>query len=78
MEKHIIRHQDGDVPDESYEAAWIEAKALLENAGPNSAFLLTIVTDQGDSYDSFFALSSGRADIPGDVLLDITESWLKT
>lgn len=76
VNKHIIRHQDGDVPSESYEAAWMEAKALLENAGPDSAFVLMIATNQGDTLDSFFALSSGRAQIPASTLVELTESWL--
>ena len=74
-EKRIVRYME-DPPSEMFEATWRDAMAMLESATPQSAFVLMIAQDDGETYNTAFAISSGKDRIPANTLSTILNDWL--
>lgn len=65
-----------DPPGEAFEASYLRARELLEEAGPNAGILLLTVTADGDDLASSVVLSGGYQRIRTDYLLEILDAHL--
>ncbi len=72
-----VNRSKTDPPDEMYEMTWRDAKQILDNAGPDSGFVLLVARDADTEYLTRFAFSTGRDGIPPADLEGILERWLR-
>ncbi len=80
MDDDVASHRammSDTIPDEMYEITWRDAKQMLDDAGPDAAFVLLVARDADTEYLTKFAFSTGRDAIPPEDLSRILKRWLR-